>query len=95
MSYRGLARHAAKRDSNEPAIVDALQRCGFVVKRISAKGAPDLLLSRRGHIYLAEVKAPKGTYTVDQVKWLRDWTGPIPMVFRTVQDAVTWAQQQG
>jgi len=80
----------AKRDANEGAIVDTLQARGFVVKRLSGKGCPDLLVARRGSLWLCEVKAAKGTFTPDQVQWLRDWTGPTPIVLRSVEDALTF-----
>lgn len=85
---RGCARVNAKRDANEPLIISALEARGFVVKRLSAKGCPDLLIARKGSMWLAEVKTAKGSFSVAQQEWLRDWPGPTPIVLRTVEDAM-------
>lgn len=37
-------RHNASRDENEPEIVDALQKAGYMVDRINGRGVPDLLV---------------------------------------------------
>jgi hypothetical protein len=55
-----LHRRNPRRDANEPAIVEYLQRAGCVVCRISSKGVPDLLVGYRGTWLLLEVKMPKG-----------------------------------
>jgi protein-disulfide isomerase-like protein with CxxC motif len=82
----------AKRDSNEPEIVEALQRLGFSVDRVSAKGFPDLVVARYGRMWLLEVKRPKGRFTAAQVLWRQRWHGPVPFVVRSVDDAIAWAQ---
>ncbi len=88
MSRRGIARHNPTRDANEPLIVDALKAQGFVVKRLNGGGCPDLLVSKAGQMWLAEVKAAKGTLTVMQQDWRKDWTGPPPILLRSVEDAL-------
>lgn len=88
MSRRGIARHNAKRDANEPLIVDALEAQGFVVKRLNGGGCPDLLVAKGGRLWLAEVKAPKGVFTVKQQEWRKDWTGPRIVTLRSVDDAL-------
>jgi Holliday junction resolvase len=91
MSRRGLARHAAKRDANEPLIVQALEAQGFHVARISGKGIPDLLVSKRGgFLRLAEVKNPLGRNreTSDQAKFRGAYQGPPIITLRTVDDAL-------
>lgn len=58
---------ARKRDSNEAAIVDALEDIGVVVHRLSAPGLPDLLCyTPREGVRLIEVKAAGGSLTVPQ-----------------------------
>lgn len=77
---------ARRRDSNENAIVKALQKLGVVVKRISAEGLPDLLCyhSFTG-LFLLEVKAGKGTLTEAQQRTVDE----IPFrVTRSVDEAV-------
>lgn len=99
MSRRGLARFAAKRDANEKYIVDALKAQGFSVARLSGKGIPDLLVSRRtvdpfgkpcGWVRLVEIKNPKGKNqrTADQVKFDESWQGPPVIILRSVDDAL-------
>lgn len=51
-----IHRRAARRDSNEDAIVDALIAAGASVTRLSAEGVPDLLVGIAGQTYLLEVK---------------------------------------
>ena len=84
---RGCIRHDAKRDANEPAIVDALERLGFSVTRISGRGVPDLLVGKgQRFLALVEVKAPKGTYTPAQNAWRAIWNGPQPVTLRSLED---------
>lgn len=59
-------RWAAKRDANEPEIVKALERAGWLVMKVSDKGAPDLLCAKKGRLVLVEVKGPKGKLTPAQ-----------------------------
>lgn len=79
---------ARKRDANEPAIVQALERCGIRVQRISAKGFCDLVAyAPRAGIVLMEVKAPKtGKLTKAQVRH-RDDGWPV-IVVRSEADAL-------
>ena len=39
----GIPRHKARRDKNEPGIVDCFRRHGFTVQTLSANNVPDLL----------------------------------------------------
>lgn len=55
-----MARHAPRRDANEPGIVQALERCGALVCRINQRGLPDLLVGFRRQWFLLEVKLPLG-----------------------------------
>ena len=83
-----LYRRAAKRDGNEAAIVDALRAQGFNVERMSGVGLPDLLLSKGGQMWVAEVKMPKGRFKPAQVAFKARWTGPPILVLRTIEDAL-------
>lgn len=62
---------ARKRDANEPEIVDALEKIGAQVTRISGEGAPDILVRFRGQLWAFEIKAEKGHQTEAQT--LTDW----------------------
>ncbi len=53
-----LNRYAAKRDKNEPEIIEALERAGWLVRQLSTKGIPDLLCIRGSAVMLLEVKMP-------------------------------------
>ncbi len=75
-------RRQAIRDANEPEIVDALERVGATVARLSGKGLPDLLVGFRGVNYAIEVKdgskVPSDRrLTPDQVEWHRTWRGQV------------------
>jgi hypothetical protein len=56
-------RTRGRRDSNEKAVVQALEKAGALVLRLSAKGVGDLLVYRRAwgrpDLTLLEVKRPK------------------------------------
>lgn len=79
-------RRAAKRDSTEPAIIDALQRAGCLVQPLSQDGVPDLLVRGPKGWALLEVKAPGGRLTRAQVQW-RQTFGTVPIV-QTPEDAL-------
>ncbi len=66
-------RHAAKRDTTEPAIIAALQRAGWSVIRLSDTGAPDLLAIRHGVVRPVECKSPGGALTPAQRKAFLSW----------------------
>lgn len=55
-----IHRRAARRDPNEPEIVDALRSAGATVVPLSGPGLPDLLVGLAGRTYLLEVKQPLG-----------------------------------
>ena len=55
-----------KRDTAEAAIVAALHQVGAQFMRISAPGAPDLLVLFRGRVWLLECKSPSGRATIAQ-----------------------------
>ena len=80
-------RYAAKIDSNQNEIVDALRKAGASVQSLAAlgKGVPDLLVAIRGVNLLMEIKdgnKPKSAQklTEDQLKWHGAWQGPVCIV---------------
>lgn len=102
MSRRGLARHAARRDENEPEIRKRFAYHGWHTEQVSGKGMPDLLVfacrevmdeheslgTRAYGVRLVDVKMPKGTLKPAQVeKWTALRAKGIPVyVVRTVDD---------
>lgn len=99
-----LQRIAAKRDRNEPEIIDGLIKAGRGVQQLSAKGVPDLLVSgemviicpscfcpiRQPNNALIEVKFEKGKLTPDQVEWHSHWRehGGQVDIARTIEEAI-------
>lgn len=64
---------ARKRDANEPAIVQALERIGVKVQRVSAPGFADLICWHpREGVRLLEVKSARGKLTPLQVEHRQD-----------------------
>jgi Holliday junction resolvase len=82
---------AAKVDQNHPEIVAALRDIGCEVLSLAkiGKGCPDLLVYRRGKMYLLEVKhgtaKAKGKTREAQDKFAGLW--PVSTV-RSVEDAI-------
>ena len=74
-----LHRWGAKRDQNEPVIVQALEAVGAEVWKLSGTGLPDLLVRFRGVLYAGEVKTKTGR--------LRATQGAFP-VWRTPEAAL-------
>jgi len=82
-----LHRRNPRRDANEPAIVDALERMGFSVSRVSGAGVPDLLVGKwPSFLRMVEIKVEKGRYTPAQVQWRQTWRGPAPITLRSLED---------
>jgi len=81
-------RTAAKRDTNERAIIEALETAGYAVQRLSEPGVPDLLVygwngrhcGARCEYWLLEVKMPGEKLTQAQVKWHAAWPGNVSVV---------------
>lgn len=76
---------AAKRDHNEPKLVEYLRRCGASVELISSGGIPDLLVGWFGLNFLMEVKSDTGRLTEYQIKFFDTWRGQADIV-RTIKD---------
>ena len=82
-------RCAAKRDGSEAAVVAVLEKFGCTVIRLSQRGIPDLLVKTPdGRVHIIECKDRGGTFTADQLKFIRKW-GPVAVV-RTPEGAVRW-----
>lgn len=82
-----IHRRAAKRDQNEPAIVEALEQLGALVERTSKP--LDLIVNVNGVIALADVKKPRtGKLTDDQRTFIDKWQGAPIYLLRTPDDAV-------
>ena len=75
---------AAKRDTQERVIVNALRDAGYLVWQLDHPA--DLLLQRDGRTWLLEVKTGKGRLTSRQ-KRVREMGWVIPVV-RTVSEAL-------
>ncbi len=80
--------HGAKRDKNEPLIVDALRFIGATVRHLSDSGIPDLLVGYQGHTFLIEVKDEKGKLTTAQEDFIKLWTGYPIIIAVTPEDAI-------
>ena len=87
-------RRAAKIDSNQTEIIQALRDMGATVQSLAAVGGgvPDLLVAYRSALFLMEVKdgakPPSGRkLTQDQVKWIQGWNSPVYIV-KSVEEAI-------
>ena len=88
---RGLARHAAKRDKNEAEIVSALERTGWIVRRLSDKGIPDLLCIRGKQVMLLEVKMPGAKLNDEQSGFFKLVQGAPVWVAYSIKEALGFA----
>lgn len=64
------------RDTNEPEVIDALERTGHCVERLNPTrkgGVPDLLVGRIKLNLPMEVKHEKGQLNALQVVWHDNW----------------------
>ena len=80
-------RRAAKADANQPVIVAALRRCGFVVAHCHTVGGgfPDLVIARNGRTGLVEIKdgnkPPSARkLTSDEADFHNKWPDKIPII---------------
>jgi len=87
-------RRAAKIDRNQEEIVKALRQIGCSVQSLAAigSGCVDLLVGRRGHNFLLEVKDGRKPpsaqkLTPDEKRWHEAWTGQVAVV-RSVEEAI-------
>lgn len=87
-------RRQARADANQPNIVAALRRCGFVVAHCHTVGGgfPDLVISRNGWTGLVEVKdgdkPPSARkLTKDEADFHQKWPGEI-FIVESVEDVL-------
>lgn len=84
-----LPRYAARRDRNEPDIVEGLEACGWECRRLSSDELPDLLCRHRGSGQLALLEVESGDYkrrrTAEQRAMLAAWNIP---VVKTLDEAI-------
>lgn len=93
-------RRAAKRDANEPDVIETLRDAGYWVWCISSPGFPDLCVGRHGvsRIVLLEVKDGNGDLTDEQLKFWQVSQGATRFVVRSPESALrvadTWIGRQ-
>ena len=81
----------ARVDANQPDIVGALRAAGARVQHLHVlgHGCPDILVAFRGRWYVAEIKAPHGTLTPDEVSWHEDFSIHAEIyIWRTIRQAL-------
>lgn len=87
-------RYAARRDTAEPAIIEALKAAGATVVMLSAAGVADLLVAAPNRVtghwdtYLMEVKSKGGKLTPAQDRFMTDWPASNLFVVRTAEEAL-------
>ena len=77
-----VLRYDAKRDANEPEIVEALEAVGAKVLRLDDV---DLLVGYRDRLYMLEVKTATGRLNKKQAKFFREWAGHVWIVRTRIQ----------
>lgn len=82
-------RQIARVDKNQAEIVQALRQAGATVLLLHQVGAgcPDILVGHRGQNTLVEIKAPRGSLTLDEAKFIDGWRGQVAVV-RSVAEAL-------
>lgn len=86
-------RRAARRDSNEGDIINAMRAEGAYVKVINDEGLFDLLVSHRGETLLVEVKdgakPPSARRLTDaEQKFHDEWPGSDLYIVNSVEEAI-------
>lgn len=81
--------HQGRVDVNQDAIVTALRKAGCSVLSLAriGGGAPDLLVARKGQMWLLEVKTDGGTLSQSQLDWINGWNSQVHTV-RSVEGAL-------
>ena len=72
-----VPRYDARRDANEPEIVEALEAVGASVLRADDV---DLVVGFRNTNYLMEIKTPQGRLNKKQQKFFRSWHGQVNII---------------
>ena len=83
-----MPKYAAKVDTNQAEIVEALRNLGCTVEPLHSvgRGVPDLLVGRSMRNFLFEIKGPKGVLTPPQTEWHDAWRGQVCTI-RSWQEA--------
>ena len=82
-----MPKYAAKRDTNERPIIEALEAIGCTVFQLNHKDIPDLLVGKHGRNILIEVKDKHGKLSEGQREWHLHWQGQCA-VARSVEEAL-------
>lgn len=99
-----MARRAAKVDSNQAEIVDALRALGFhvMLTHTLGQGAPDIVVTGYSDhtdsvkALLVEIKSDKGKLTHDEATWHAAYPDDGPLIVaRDVGDVLAWFGRQG
>jgi hypothetical protein len=88
-----LHRRAAKRDSSEREIIDALEACGWTVQQVSAKDFVDLVIAKDGRNVLVEVKSGTKPLKPCQRERFDSWPGP-KVILRSGDQVLAWEKEQ-
>jgi hypothetical protein len=85
-----ILRHNARADSNQSAIIAALESCGATVQVLATvgNGCPDLLVGWCGDTFLIEVKVSGKKLNEKQVAWHESWGGRKPSIVYGIVDAL-------
>lgn len=92
-------RRAARVDTNQADIVEALRKAGARVQDTSRLGGgyPDLTVGYRGQTLLMEVKRPGGSIekklTEQQREWISRWCGGKVWLVSSVDEALSALEQ--
>lgn len=82
-------RYSAKRDANEPEIIDALEAIGCSVDRTpGGEGRPDLIVGFRGSDVRIEIKMPGEKLNVIQRRYHSEWKGAPIHVAYSIAEAI-------
>jgi hypothetical protein len=89
-----MARKAAKIDSNQPEIVEALRAMGCTVQSTASigDGFPDLIVAIEGECFVLEVKVPGEQLNPRQRRWHNEWVGRAYVVW-TIDQALAIAKK--
>ncbi len=85
-----MTRLAARTDSNQADIVDALRKAGaqvYLTHRVGG-GFPDLVCGYKGHTILIESKTLGGALNKKQRLFFDLWVGGYAYVIRNIADAL-------
>jgi Holliday junction resolvase-like predicted endonuclease len=88
-----LHRRAAKRDSVEREIIDALEACGWTVQQVSAKDWFDLVAAKGTRTVFIEVKSGRSRLKLGQQRSFDTWPGE-KHVFRSMGEVLAWEKEQ-